>query len=135
MTKIESKKVSVSAPASEVFKFLTDLNNIEKLLPIDKISEWKSDGQTCSFKVQKAYQIGFSLAESEPHQSIQYKSTEGTPFPFDLNVALHENDGQTEAQLLCNAEINKFLEMLVKSPLKNLFDYMADKLTTQFVVA
>jgi len=135
MTKIESKKVSVPASAEDVFKFLTNTDNIEKLLPKDKISNWTSDGKSCSFKVQGAYQIGLALSDSTPSTSVKYKSTPGTPFPFDLNVSLKETDGKTEAQLLCEAEINMFLEMMVKGPLKNLFDYMADKLTVQFVTA
>jgi carbon monoxide dehydrogenase subunit G len=133
MTKIESKKVSVPASASDVYTFLTNTDNIEKLLPKDKISSWTSDGKSCSFKVQSAYQIGLELTENTPNTNVRYKSTPGTPFPFNLNVVLNETDGKTEAQLLCDAEINMFLEMMVKGPLKNLFDYMADKLTTQFV--
>jgi carbon monoxide dehydrogenase subunit G len=135
MTKIESKKVSVPASAADVFNFLTNTDNIQRLLPQDKISNWTSDGKSCSFKVQSAYQIGLELTENTPNTNVRFKSTAGTPFPFNLNVVLNEVDGKTEAQLLCEAEINMFLEMMVKGPLKNLFDYMADKLTTQFVTA
>lgn len=135
MTKIESKKVSVQASSEDVFNFLTNTDNIEQLLPTDKISNWSSDGNTCSFKVQGAYLIGLALSGNTPHSSVQYKSTPGTPFPFDLNVSLIEANGSTEAQLVCDAQINKFLEMMVKGPLKNLFDYMADKLSSRFAAA
>ncbi len=132
MTKIESKKVSVQASAEEIYRFLTQTDNIEKLLPSDKISNWTSDGNSCSFKVQGAYQIGLAIGECTAPSNVKYHSTPGTPFPFALDVALNESNGQTEAQLVCNAEINKFLEMMVKGPLKNLFDYMADKLSAQY---
>jgi carbon monoxide dehydrogenase subunit G len=128
MTKIESKVTSVDSGAEKIFSFLTDMNNIEKLLPEGKYSDWKSDVGACSFKVQNAYHIGLALKSSEPNHLVSYSSTPGSPFPFELNVKLIEKDGKTQGQLLCDAQINPFLEMLVKGPLKNLFDYMADKL-------
>ncbi len=132
MTKIESKKTEANAPAQKVFEFLLDMNNIEKLLPEGKYSEWKSDGNSCSFKMQKAYYIGLQNLSSEPYTGVKYESTQGTPFPFTLDVSLVEENGSTTAQLLCEAQINPFLEMMVKGPLKNLFDYMADKLSSEF---
>jgi carbon monoxide dehydrogenase subunit G len=128
MTRIESKTATVNADAEKIFQFLSDLNNIEKLLPPGKYSDWKSDTQTCSFKVQSAYQIGLALKSSEPNHIINYSSTPGSPFPFELKVKLIEAVGKTTGQLICDAQINPFLEMLVKGPLKNLFDYMVDKL-------
>ena len=132
MTTIESKKVVVAASAPQVFDFLTDMNNIEKLLPEGKYSDWKSDKTTCSFKVQNAYNIGLQFQSSDPHSGIRYQSTPGTPFPFTLRVDLEESEGKTGAQMVCDADINPFLQMIVKGPLKNLFDYMADRLTVQF---
>jgi carbon monoxide dehydrogenase subunit G len=128
MTRIESKTATVNTSSEKIFQFLTNLNNIEKLLPPGKYSDWKSDENMCSFKVQSAYQIGLSLKSSEPNKIVTYSSTQGSPFPFELNVKLDESNGSTTGQLICDAQINPFLEMLVKGPLKNLFDYMADKL-------
>lgn len=132
MSKIESKKVIVPASSSAVHDFLCDMNNIEKLLPQGKYSDWKSDGKSCSFKVQGAYNIGLNFVSSEAGKQVSYESSQGSPFPFTLNTHLHGENESTAAQLFCDAQINPFLEMMVKSPLKNLFDYMADKLTTQF---
>lgn len=135
MSKIESKKVIVPSSANAVHDFLCDMHNIEKLLPAGKYSDWKSDGKTCSFKVQGAYQIGLNFVSSEPGQQVNYDSAQGSPFPFTLSVKLNDENGNTGSQLFCDAQINPFLEMMVKSPLKNLFDYMADKLTEQFPAA
>jgi len=132
MTKIESKKVSVNAPAEQVFTFLSDMNNIEKLLPAGKYSDWKSDATSCSFKVQNAYNIGLKFHSSVPNSEIKYDSGHGSPFPFTLKATLKENGAKTDSHLVCEAEINPFLEMLVKGPLKNLFDHMADRLTKIF---
>ncbi|MFM7728901.1 MAG: hypothetical protein ACKO7B_19545, partial [Flavobacteriales bacterium] len=68
------------------------------------------------------------IKENTPHQTITYESTAGSPFPFTLLVKLTEENSQTNGQLICDAQINPFLEMMVKGPLKNLFDYMAGQL-------
>lgn len=130
MATIESKKVIVAANAQQIHDFLTNSDNILKLLPESKISDWKSDGTTCSFKVQGAYQIGLRLIESTT-KNILFESTEGSPFPFNLQVHLNEAEGQTEVHQICDAKLNPFLEMIVKGPLKNLFDYMADQLVKE----
>jgi carbon monoxide dehydrogenase subunit G len=128
MTHIESQPAQVNTNASNVFSFLSDMNNIEKLLPQGKYSDWKAETEMCSFKIQNAYTIGLRIKESKPNQEITYESTAGSPFPFTLKVQLNESGTQTTGQLICDAQINPFLEMMVKAPLKNLFDYMAAQL-------
>lgn len=135
MSKIESKKVSVQAAPEHVYNYLQNTDNIQNLLPEGKFSDWKSDGKTCSFKIQGAYTIGLRLKESQPHTNVIFESTEGSPFPFTLNVHLVPQGNATESFLICDAQINPFLEMMVKGPLKNLFDYMADRLTTKVTTA
>jgi carbon monoxide dehydrogenase subunit G len=131
MATIESKKVSVPSSAEQVFTFLSNTDNIYALLPQSKVTDWKSDGTTCSFKVQGSYNIGLRLKASTPHSKIVFESVEGSPFAFTLEVNMNESNGQTEVQQVCEASLNPFLEMIVKGPLKSLFDYMADKLVTE----
>ena len=135
MTQIESKKVEVPASDEMVYAFLLDMNNIEKLLPEGRITEWKSSETHCSFKIQNAYTIGLNYSTSEAHRLINYTSAQGSPFPFTLDAHILKKDGGVEAYLICNADINPFLKMIVAGPLKNLFDYMAEKLVSQFPVS
>ncbi|MCB9196618.1 MAG: hypothetical protein H6598_10375 [Flavobacteriales bacterium] len=128
MTKIESKEVVISAENKVCFDFLLDLNNYHLLLPKDKISDWKSDEQNCSFKIQNTYKLSLKYQESNPHSRILITSGEGSPFSFDLYVDLVENGANTGAQLVCHADINPFLKMMVQKPLNNLFDYMAERM-------
>jgi carbon monoxide dehydrogenase subunit G len=135
MTTIESEAVTVRAPRAEVFAFLSDMNNIRHLLPADRISDWKSDTDQCSFKVQNAYTITLVKDGSTPGESIKWVSGKGAPFEFDLVATLSDVETATRGQLVCNARINPFLEMMVKSPLKNLFDYMAKQLQKRYEAA
>ena len=127
MTRIESKKVNVNCSQEECFEFLTNMNNYELLLPKKNISDWQSDEKTCSFKIQNTYKLVLEHVSDTPHSQIHIKSGSGSPFKFTLNVNLEDGE-TTVAQLICDADINPFLKMMVKKPLNNLFDYMAERI-------
>ncbi len=128
MTRIESKKVQVNCSQAECFEFLTDMNNYELLLPKKNISDWSSDYKVCSFRIQKTYKLILEHVSDTPSSQIHIKSGEKSPFSFTLNVNLTEKEGTTEAQLICDADINPFLKMMVQKPLNNLFNYMAERI-------
>lgn len=130
-TIIESKHVSIAASTEQVFNFLNDFNNIEKLLPTDKISDWQATADDCSFKIQNAAVIPLVKESTVPTSKINIKSGDNAPFPFTLEVFINEQDGGTTGYLLFNGEINMFLKMMVVKPLTHLFDHMADQLKTE----
>ena len=132
MTTIESKHVDVKAPVQEVFDFLSDMNNFKELLPQDRITNWESDTDYCSFKVQGTYKIRLDKAGAEAPNKLFLKSGEGSPFAFTLDVNLEEQSGATHAYQICKADLNPFIKMMVEKPLKNLFDYIADRLNASF---
>lgn len=124
---IESKKVNVKNSQAEVFAYLGDLNNFKELLPQDKISEWQSATDFCSFKVQGMATIDMHLksSESNVHHIV---SGERAPFSFKLDIYVNEDGSNCIAYNVFNGEINPFLKMMVEKPLTNLFNYIADRL-------
>lgn len=128
MTRIESKKVEINKPASELLVFLEDMNNFKQLLPEGRISDWQSDGKSCSFKVQGAATIGLEVAGSDGPDHLRLKATDRSPFPFTLDVRLAEQGGITTAWQEFNADLNPFIKMMVEKPLKNLFDHIAERM-------
>lgn len=129
--KIESKTVMVPASSEKVFKYVSDLNNFKNLLPADRISDWESREDYCSFKVQGTATIDLHLKSSEPFSLLLLESGDKSPFPIKLNIHLVDEGDQTKAFQIMDAEINPFLSMMVQKPLANLFDYIADKLVEE----
>lgn len=125
---LESNKVTVNQKIDVVFEFLKDTNNILHLLPQDKISDWKSDEVSCSFKVQGGVIISFEQVNLEKPTKIFLKSGEKSPFPFTLTIHLEGKANQTEGFLKFDGELNMFLKMMVQAPLENLFNFMSEKL-------
>ena len=131
MAKIESKQVTVPASSAAVAEYLADMNNFRNLLPQDRISNWKADTEHCSFKVQGGYTIELEHAGQEGN-IIRMKSGAASPFPFSLDVFLEPEDDSTKAHQVIDADVNPFMKMMIEKPLKNLFDYIADRLVDQF---
>ncbi len=126
--KIESKKGLINRSSKEVFDYLSDMNNFVNLLPKDKISDWEADKQQCSFKIQGATTISFVIESKEEPSHIHMVSGERSPFKFDLNVYLEEQEGKTLGYQVFDADINMFMKMMVEKPLQNLFDYIVEQL-------
>jgi len=126
MTTIESKHVNIARPLAEVIDYAADLNNFAKLLPQDRVSDFVSDGTSCSFKIQGLSKIGLAL-EEKGTDTLKIKSTE-SPFPFTINVFVEAKDSGVEAFQKVDLDINPMMKMMVEKPLRNLFDHIASRL-------
>ena len=131
-TTIKSEVRTINAPIQKVFDFICDFNNIKELLPEDKISDWKSTNDDCSFKVQNAATIPLIKESVAAPTKINIVSGDNAPFPFTLQVILTDKGENTEGYLHFEGEINAFLKMMVVTPLTNLFNYMGKKLEEKF---
>lgn len=127
MTRLESNKVSVPALPSEVAELLSDLNNLKKIMPLDRISDWISDDKSCSFKIQNLAKIGLNL-KSTSDTLIEMESSSDKPFPFNLSVHLTPQDDSVDAQLIFEGNMNPMLKMMAAKPLTNFFNMLADNL-------
>lgn len=130
--KIESKHVTVPADQKAVFDYLSDLNNFKALLPKDRIDDWDSNEDWCTFKVQGTATIELQIKEKTPNGSLLLESGSKSPFPFTLNIILDLAEGGTLVYQKVDAKVNPFLKMMVEKPLTNLFDYIADRLKEVF---
>ncbi|MGY6561309.1 MAG: hypothetical protein ACXITV_04325 [Luteibaculaceae bacterium] len=133
MTEIESKKVLVKATDKEIYDFLINLENFFELLPQDKISDWQATATECVFKVSGAVTVSLQHKELTAYNKIVLSGNEKAPFSYELHIFLEQqSDGSTLAWQVVKADINPFMKMMVEKPLKNLFDFVADKLAERF---
>ena len=128
MTTIETeKKVSPNSP-EQLFTFLTDMNNFEKLMPEGKIEKWESTEDQCEFTIKGMARIGLKKESTEAPNKIIISSFGKVPFPFKLDINLREQaEKQTEVSMVFNGEINPFMKMMVEKPLRNFFNYLVTK--------
>ena len=125
--KIESDKVVINRPAHYIFDFLGDFNNFEMLVP-DQVTDWDSSRDTCTFKVKGA-EISMKITERKPFTEITVISDGKTPVDFTMVERLNElSENQVEVQLILQADLNPFYNMILLNPLTNLVNIMVNKL-------
>lgn len=130
--KILSEKVEINTSSDKVLDFIQIPSNIECLLPLDKISDFKSDDESCSFKVQGGITISLVNNGRTENNQLFLKSGEKSPFPFELTIYAESSNEKTIGYIEFDGEVNAFLKMMVEKPLSALFNYMSKKLSEQF---
>lgn len=126
--RIESDKVVINKPASEIFSFLSNFNNFQTLMP-PQVTNWQSTENDCSFTIQGMATIGMKIIEKQPNTLLQITSNGKVPFEFTLNVLLTEGGPTTTAgQLIFEADLNPMMSMMVENPLKKFFNSLATKM-------
>lgn len=131
MVTIESDRVEVSNSVADTFVFLSDFNNYEGLMP-DQITGWESTEDECSFNIKGMASIGMKIDEKVDGKEIRIKSTNKSPFRFDLTCFL-EGEGDTcSAYMVFESDLNPMLQMMVEKPLESLFNHIVQRLKTNF---
>ncbi len=127
MKTFESNKILIKRPAKEIFDFLSDFRNFEKLMP-EEITNWRADESSCSFTIKNMADLNMAFGERQANEKITMISRGKNPFVYDLNVFMDENGEGTQTQIVFNADLNPMLSMMVSNPLKNFINILNEKL-------
>lgn len=127
MTRLESEIVTVNKTPKEVFEFLSDFNNYQKLMP-DQVTDWKSTTDDCVFTIKGMATLGMKMKEKIPDSSIIIERNGKAPFDFILSCKINGKETQSEAQLFFDADLNPMLKMMASKPLTNFLNLIAAKL-------
>mgnify|MGYP001614246535 CR=1 FL=1 len=129
MTKIETAKVQVQKTAEEIFNFLLNFNNFQKLMPEGKVSGWNSSDKDFSFVFSGMARIGMAHSSNEPNKVIHIVCHGSNPFDFTLKVIIDgKEDGTSEVKMDFEAEINPFIKAMVEKPLDSFFNALTQNL-------
>ena len=132
MQHIKSNTIQVKAGSSQIFDFISDFNNLEKLMP-EKVVDWTSTMTTCTFTIQGMATLNMKQGKNKAKELVQMISDGKNPFPFDLNTHIAESaENKSEVYIQLNAEMNSMLAMMAKKPLQNFVNILVEELAGQF---
>lgn len=129
--KLETAWKPVNAGTEEVYSFLSDMNNLQKLMP-EQVINWTSDIDTCQFTIKGMADLGMKIMQRNPHSLISIASHGKSPFPFTLDVQIEPQGETSQTRMVFNGDVNPFLKMMVEKPLTNFFTMLQDGLSKQF---
>ncbi|MGE8378328.1 MAG: SRPBCC family protein [Sphingobacterium sp.] len=129
MTTIQNT-TEINRNVSEVFAFLTDLNNHEQLMP-ENIYNWSSTSDEARFTIQNMAKLALRVDERVENQLIKLIPSEKAPFEVTLRWELQAvSDNVTQATFIIDADLNMMMKMIASGPLQKLIDFQVNKLKT-----
>ncbi len=124
MQHIQSDTYTIQATAETVFKFLSDTNNMQPLMPHDKVKNWQSDDTYCAFEIEGLASLQMRQQTKDAYNRIVWQSEGENPFPFQLHCNIQElQNATTQVSFQLDADMNPMLAMMAKRPLKNLLNH------------
>ena len=106
---------------------LTNCNNIGKYIPNEKIRDWQSTENECSFSVSGAGRIEMRLVEKTPFSAVVFSV--GNAVAKEIKVVFHtaeiaENTCELSAE--ASFEIPFFMSAMLQNPLQRFMDMLID---------
>jgi len=131
MSTFESSIRQIPYKQEAVFNILSDLSNIERIkgkLPKDKLEQMTFDSDSISVSVNPVGQIKLRIVEREAPKCIKFETAD-SPVPFNLWIQVVPNgDNASKMKLTIKAELNPFIKGMVKKPLMEGLEKIADLL-------
>ncbi|MDV7187187.1 SRPBCC family protein [Lutibacter sp. TH_r2] len=123
---LESPKTVVNKSQKELFEFLNNLNNFEKIMP-DTIQKFEVDGESFIFSLKGMPEIRLVLKEKQEFDKIILGAA-SSKLDFTLTANLVPvSENETEIQLLFAGDFNPMMAMMVKKPLQNFINTLTEK--------
>ncbi|NND26101.1 MAG: SRPBCC family protein [Flavobacteriaceae bacterium] len=128
--KLDSPKVSVDKSAQEVFDFLSNVENFEKLMP-ENISKFEVLGEgKFIFGLSGMPEITLEKKEVEAPNKIVLGAA-GGKIDFSLTGHITEiAESQSEVQLIFSGDFNPMMAMMIKGPINKFLETLTRNIPT-----
>lgn len=127
---LESPKQTIDKPKKEIFDFLSDSKNFEKLMPENVAKFEPNSNDSFTFALSGMPEISLRKRESTPFDKL-VMGADGGKLDFELTAHLSEiNENSTELQFVFNGEFNAMIGMMIKGPISKFIETLAVNLNT-----
>ncbi|ALM06502.1 orotate phosphoribosyltransferase [Sediminicola sp. YIK13] len=125
---IETPKKTIAKSDKEVYDFLLDIKNFEKLMP-ENISKFEVLGEDkFLFALKGMPEIVLKLKDKNPYNKVVLGAA-SDKLPFTLTadiVSLDENE--SDVVLSFEGEFNAMMAMMIKTPITNFMGTLSENL-------
>lgn len=125
---ITAPKQALNKSAQYVYDVLSDLRNVEKLMPEDLEQFEVTDKDSFFFVLKGMPKIYLRRGESQETERLELRSARDN-FDFHIALRLEETGPETcDVTLDFQGNFNMMMAMMIKSPITNLIHAMAENL-------
>lgn len=127
--KLETPNKSIHKSSKELYTFLEDVKNFEKLMP-ENISKFEILGEDkFLFSLKGMPEIVLKMKEKTPYNKLVLGSA-SDKVPFTLTANINDlSEGTSEVNLVFEGEFNAMMGMMIKGPITNFINTLTDNMT------
>jgi len=127
--KVESKIGRLRSDDSRIYSFLSDCNNFQQFAMDDKVKNWQSNSESCSFAVEGVGDVIFRIVERRPYELVKFSIENAQAENMFLWVQLKSPaQGDTRVKLTAKLDANPVLRMFISKPLQLGLDKIVESL-------
>ena len=130
MTKIESTIREIAYPQQAVYNMLSNLSNIQKVqdkIPHEQVKDLTFTADSISISTQMGA-VKMVIVNREEPKEIKFETQE-SPIPFNFWIQiLPVSETSSKIKLTIKADLNPFIAGMVKKPLQEGIEKIADAL-------
>lgn len=131
MTKYESRIGVVKQSDEKIYNYLSDFNNFKDIVPSDKLKDYQSTEESCSFTIDGLGRAGMEIIEKKPNELIKITGDEDSKLNFFFWVQIKQvAEMDSRIKLTIKAELNPMLKMVASKPIQSFLDKLIDQLET-----
>ena len=124
---LESAKITSQKSDVELFDFLSDVKNFEKLMP-DNTDKFEVQDDSFLFALKGMPEIKLKLQEKIPSNKIVLGST-SDKFPFTLTGNITKSgENSSDVQLIFDGNFNPMVAMMIKNPLQKFINTLIENI-------
>ncbi len=123
---LESPKVTINKSRNEVYNFLMDVGNFEKIMPDSKQKFERLADDKFLFQLKGMPEIVLKQQDSTPDKVVLGAASD--KLPFTLSGLIEEEDENSKLQLKFEGSFNPMMAMMVKKPIQNFINTLAENL-------
>lgn len=132
MSKFESSIKQIPYPQQLVYANLSDMSNLAKVrdrIPEDKVKDIRFDTDSVSMSVAPVGEISLHIINREEPKCIKFETT-NSPVPFYMWIQLLPvTETSCKMKITVEAELNPFIKGMVKGPLQESLEKIAELLS------
>ena len=127
--KVESKIGRLISNSERIYEFLSNCNNFQQFAANDKVKNWQSDNDSCSFTVDGVGDVAFSIVERQPGSMIKFSIENAQAENIFLWVQMKSASvNDTRVKLTAKLDVNAVMSMFISKPLKKGLDKIVETL-------
>ncbi|MBP5711123.1 MAG: hypothetical protein J6W84_09155 [Bacteroidales bacterium] len=122
-----SQRHIVNASEEKIYTSISDCRNFEKFLP-QEMKDVEVTAESCKFTIPGLTTLTLSIVEKREFTKVSYQATNDKNIPINLIFHIINENNTNNIEVEIDVGIPAFLSAMVKKPLQNAVDMIAEKI-------